>query len=98
MEAAPCRKSVFFGFKWLEPAVVATLYNGIGPLTVLFLGGLGWIQAKGKPSMGEWLCYVGLAGVLSRRCVCCYRACYDLRLPDNFGQIVPLEIVGADPI
>jgi drug/metabolite transporter (DMT)-like permease len=56
--------SFFFGLKWLEPAVVATLYNGIGPLTVLVLGGLGWIQAKGKPSSGEWLCYVGLAGVL----------------------------------
>jgi hypothetical protein len=44
--------SFFFGLKWLEPAVVATLYNGIGPLTILVIGGLGWIQAKGKPSVG----------------------------------------------
>jgi hypothetical protein len=36
--------SFFFGLKWLEPAVVATLY---------------------KPSLGEWLCYVKLAGVLA---------------------------------
>jgi drug/metabolite transporter (DMT)-like permease len=57
--------SFFFGLKWLEPAVVATLYNGIGPLTVLILGGLGWIQVKGRPSIAEWLCYVGLAGVLA---------------------------------
>jgi drug/metabolite transporter (DMT)-like permease len=57
--------SFFFGLKCLEPAVVATLYNGIGPLTALVLGGLGWIQAKGKPSIGERLCYVGLAGVLA---------------------------------
>lgn len=57
--------SFFFGLKCLEPAVVATLYNGIGPLTILALAGLGWIQAKGRPSIGEWLCYVGLAGVLT---------------------------------
>ena len=57
--------SFFFGLKWLEPAVVATLYNGIGPLTVLVLGGLGWIQVKGRPSIAERLCYVGLAGVLA---------------------------------
>lgn len=57
--------SFFFGLKWLEPAVVATLYNGIGPLTVLVLGGFGWIEAKGRPSIAEWLCYVGLAGVLT---------------------------------
>jgi hypothetical protein len=42
--------SFFFGLKWLEPAVVPTLYNGIGPLTVLVLGGLGWIEVKGRPS------------------------------------------------
>lgn len=57
--------SFFFGLKWLEPAVVATLYNGIGPLTVLVLGGLGWMEAKARPSIGEWLCYLGLAGVLA---------------------------------
>jgi hypothetical protein len=91
--------NVAIEFRWAEnkldrlPDLKSDHFNGGGSL-----GGLGWLQAKGKPSMGEWLCYVGLAGVLSRRCVCCYRACYDLRLPDNFGQIVPLEIVGADPI
>lgn len=57
--------SFFFGLKYLEPAVVATLYNGIGPLTVLVLGALGWIEAKGRTSIAEMLCYVGLAGVLA---------------------------------
>jgi hypothetical protein len=33
--------SFFFGLKYLEPAVVATLYNGLGPLTVLALSSLG---------------------------------------------------------
>lgn len=56
--------SFFFGLKYLEPAVVATLYNGIGPLTVLVLGAFGWIEAKGRASIIEMLCYVGLAGVL----------------------------------
>lgn len=54
----------FFGLKHLEPAVVATLYNGIGPLTVLILGALGWIDANGRPRLGERLCYLGLAIVL----------------------------------
>jgi len=56
--------SFFFGLKHLEPAVVATLYNGIGPLIVLALSSFGWMRAKGRPSISEWLCYVGLAGVL----------------------------------
>src|SRR5262245_46713949 len=57
--------SFFFGLRWLEPAVVATLYNGIGPLTVLVLTSVGWIEAKGRPSIAELLCYVGLAAVLT---------------------------------
>jgi drug/metabolite transporter (DMT)-like permease len=57
--------SFFFGLKHLEPAVAATLYNGIGPLAALALGALGWTRAESRPSFGEWLCYGGLAGVLA---------------------------------
>src|SRR5215813_8832248 len=55
----------FYGLKNLEPAVVTTLYNGIGPLTVLGLGALGWTTAKRRPSAGEWFCYLGIAGTLA---------------------------------
>lgn len=56
--------SFFHGLKHLEPAVVATLYNGIGPLTVLGLQALGWTTAKHKPLAAERLCYICLAGTL----------------------------------
>ncbi len=56
--------SFFHGLKHLEPAVVATLYNGIGPLTVLGLQALGWTTAKHKPLAAERLCYIGIAGTL----------------------------------
>ena len=42
--------SFFYGLKHLEPAVVATLYNGVGPLTVLGLEALGWTTSKHKAS------------------------------------------------
>jgi hypothetical protein len=57
--------SFFFALKHLEPAVVATLYNGAGPLAVLVVGALGWARAESRPSVGEWLCYAGLAVVLT---------------------------------
>lgn len=56
--------SFFFALKHLEPAVVATLYNGVGPLTVLALGALGCKDVSSRPTLGEWLCYAALAGVL----------------------------------
>jgi drug/metabolite transporter (DMT)-like permease len=57
--------SFFFGLKNLEPAVVATLYNGIGPLAVVVLGCLGWTKAKHRLSIGEWVCYVGIGATLA---------------------------------
>jgi drug/metabolite transporter (DMT)-like permease len=55
----------FFGLKHLEPALVATLYNGIRPLAVLALGGLAWAQERSGTSSGERLCYYGIAGALA---------------------------------
>jgi drug/metabolite transporter (DMT)-like permease len=57
--------SFFFGLKHLEPAVVATLFNGIGPLTVIILARLGWMKAMHRLSAGEALCYVGVAAMLA---------------------------------
>ncbi|MGI9426022.1 MAG: hypothetical protein ACR2PA_22795, partial [Hyphomicrobiaceae bacterium] len=53
--------SFFFGLKYLEPAVVATLFNGIGPLVVLIGGRLGWTSARTRLSRAEWSLYLGLA-------------------------------------
>lgn len=56
----------FFGLTFLEPAVVATLFNGIGPLAVLMLT---TIRASNgstdKPTGPEWACYGGVAASLS---------------------------------
>jgi drug/metabolite transporter (DMT)-like permease len=57
--------SFFFGLKFLEPAVVATLYNGIGPITVLVIEALGWTATRARPAVLEWLCYGGIAGALA---------------------------------
>jgi len=57
--------SFFFGLTYLEPAVVATLYNGVGPLTALALRG----TALGGPPVAtliveRWL-YVALSLTLA---------------------------------
>lgn len=57
--------SFFYALRHLEPAVVATLYNGVGPLTVLALQASGWTTARGKQPVSEWLCYTGTAGTLA---------------------------------
>lgn len=51
----------FFGLKHLEPAVVATLYNGVGPLAVVMFGALDWIKSENGFSKAEWVCYAGIA-------------------------------------
>ena len=57
--------SFFYGLRHLEPAIVATLYNGVGPLTVLCVQARGWTTKKRGPSAAEWLCYIGIAGTLA---------------------------------
>jgi drug/metabolite transporter (DMT)-like permease len=57
--------SFFYGLRHLEPAVVATLYNGTGPLTVLATQALGLTVAHGRPSAAEWFCYIGIVGTLT---------------------------------
>jgi len=53
--------SFFYGLRYLEPAVVATIFNGIGPLTVLFYNALGLTTKASRLSSFEKLLYVGLA-------------------------------------
>jgi drug/metabolite transporter (DMT)-like permease len=55
----------FFGLRHLEPAVVATLYNGIGSLVVLLIGSLGWGTAKAESSLLERGFFVGIAAALA---------------------------------
>lgn len=54
----------FYGLRHLEPAVTATLYNGIGPVVVLVVGKVGWTAAKTKSSIAERLCFLGVAAAL----------------------------------
>jgi drug/metabolite transporter (DMT)-like permease len=54
--------SYFFALTWLEPAAVNTLHSGMGPLTVVVMGGLGMRLAKaGHIGRAEMLSYVGIA-------------------------------------
>ena len=53
----------FFSLKHIEPAIVSTLYTGIGPIVVLALSGLGVSMAKGTAT--GWLERVGYVGVLA---------------------------------
>ena len=53
-----------FGLRFLEPAVVATFYNGIGPLVALGAAACGWSADHRRASVGELLCYGGLAATL----------------------------------
>jgi drug/metabolite transporter (DMT)-like permease len=54
----------FYGLRHLEPAVVATLYNGVGSLVVLLLGSVGWKAAKAESSLLERLFFAGIAAAL----------------------------------
>jgi drug/metabolite transporter (DMT)-like permease len=54
--------SYFFALTWLEPAAVNMLHSGMGPLTVVVMGIMGFRLAK-APNLGriEGLSYIGLA-------------------------------------
>lgn len=58
----------FFGLQNLEPAVVATLFNGIGPLVVLVGSWLGWSSGGTALGLVEKLLYLCLAATLT--CLC----------------------------
>jgi drug/metabolite transporter (DMT)-like permease len=51
-----------YSLRHLEPAVVTTLYNGAGPLTVLAMGT--GFYAQTRRTSGETAAYVGLAAAL----------------------------------
>jgi len=92
---AAARLGFFYGLKRLEPAVVATLYNGVGPLTVLGLGALGWTTAKRRPSAGEWFCYLGIAGTLAALVVVVLANRSGLSISNIVPQAAALAVVVA---
>ncbi|MGI9479892.1 MAG: hypothetical protein ACR2PI_24545 [Hyphomicrobiaceae bacterium] len=53
-----------YGLRDLEPAVVATFYNGVGPLVALVAGLYGWSDGQRHVSLPEMACYAGLAATL----------------------------------
>jgi len=53
-----------YGLNHLEPAVVATFHNGIGPLIALVAGYLGFVEKLSRMSVLEALCYAGIAASL----------------------------------
>ncbi len=55
----------FYGLRHLEPAVVATLYNGIGSLVVLLIGSMGWNTLKTESSLIERGFFAGMAVALA---------------------------------
>lgn len=55
----------FYALKYIEPAAVAALYNGVGPLAALAFGVLGLTPAASRISIGERICYAGIAASLS---------------------------------
>lgn len=57
--------SFFFSLQYLEPAVVATLYNGAGPLSALLLQRAGMTSTQTRSSRLEVGCYVGIAAALA---------------------------------
>lgn len=57
----------FFALKRIEPAIVSTLYTGIGPIAVLALSALGVSMAKGTATGGlERVGYIGVIACASR--------------------------------
>ncbi|MEM8976030.1 MAG: hypothetical protein AAGD43_28525 [Pseudomonadota bacterium] len=58
----------FFGLRNLEPAVVATLFNGIGPLVVLVSSWIGWTSDRNNLGGLEKALYICLAVTLT--CLC----------------------------
>lgn len=55
----------FYGLQHLEPAVVATLYNGVGPLVIVALGSAGLAVGQAPAGRMEWGCYGAIALALT---------------------------------
>lgn len=58
----------FFGLRNLEPAVVATLFNGVGPIVVLIGSWMGWSSARSELGPAEKVIFAGLALTLTALC------------------------------
>ena len=83
----------FYGLRHLEPAVVATLYNGVGSLVVLGVAKAGWTAAQTEASRAEWLCFLGMAVTLSALAVVVLT--YHSGMPGNSfaPQVLALAVV-----
>ena len=83
----------FYGLKHLEPAVVATLYNGIGPIAVLIIQARGLAASRVRPHAAEWLCYLGIAGALASLAFVVVSHRSGLTATDLFAQAMALVAV-----
>lgn len=54
-----------YALRHLEPAVVATLYNGAGPVTIILIALFGGTNKQDRLSLGEVTAYAGLAAALA---------------------------------
>jgi len=85
--------SFFFGLRYLEPAVVATLYNGMGPLTVLLVAVCIQSTQTVRPSVLEWMCYFGATCSLAALTAVVLTDHSGLHEPERWLQITALVIV-----
>ena len=58
----------FFALETLEPAIVNTLHEGVGPATILGLSLFG-LMANDKIRGREWLCHGGIVAALAFLCI-----------------------------
>lgn len=82
--------SFFYALRHLEPAVAATLYNGVGPLTILALQAFSLVPARKRPSPGETICYVGVGASLT--------AMGAIVLMDGSGLALTNRLLGASAL
>ncbi len=83
----------FFGLRNLEPAVVATLFNGIGPLVVLVSSWIGWTSDGTKIGRFEEALYICLA--LTLACLCGVVLSNESGLESNNTEMQLLALVGV---
>jgi hypothetical protein len=84
--------SFFFGLQHLEPAVVATLYNGVGPLTVLIFETTRSLPQYQKGTL-ETAIYLGVAGTLIALAVVVLTDRSGMGATSTYNQIIAIMAV-----